>query len=1166
MLKKRIITTAVFLLIAGYAFQDARADIPASERNALADLYSSTGGAGWNDSTGWNSSPGTECGWYGVTCDSEVSHVTMIDLSSNSLKGNIPGSLKDLTELSLINLSYNSLSGSIPDSVANLANLAALDLGVNSLTGNIPTGLGNISSLRYIFLHYNRLTGEIPPELGNLAKLRLLKLGNNELTGSIPAELGNLADLQYLTLYKNRLQGSIPPELGNLAKLRELSLQSNMLSGGIPTELGNLASLAPGKSDFRWNALYTDDDSLSIFLSTVQDSGDWESTQTVAPVNPAPGTPAPASVPLSWTGGGFADEYEIVYAANPGGPYTAFGTVAGKEAEVTGLAPGRTWYFRVRSVAYPHADNLNTVFSGYSEEVSAVTLGFTLPEVTTADISSVTVSSASGGGNVTSDTSVKITARGVCWNTSSVPDTVNPSEYTCPSDGSGTGSFTSEITGLDPGMIYHVRAYAVCSTGAVFGNSVIFTTLPEEPVPLPKITVTAPADGTFFTENMIVVSGTARSGLNIVSVTVNGAEALKVPESGSEVFFKHTVYFSSGTDLLQITVIATDLARRTGTVTLTAEYDNTAPVITFSSPDPAPAGEIIPVTETPYTVSGTVVEKNLAGVSINGKNFYVLPSVGDDSWFFEGSAALVRGQEFPAIIEAWDHAGNRTYYELVLRLDSALEIEVITPKQGAEFVVNEPTFDVNITVRVPGIAENDTVRVSIDGAEATTLNISGITANGTLNIAASDGKHRLVAEAVSTAGDVLAETSASFTVINMMNIPLSLERQDPENNARNIEPDAFIAFYFNKTAEPQQLEIKVLETVHGLVYETPKPGADLTQHNKIGFIEVHRDREPVPGGISHFQYNNMAAFYPARYFAYGGTVYTEIRYKGKELARSVFNIRPLPTFIRGFVSDQFGNQLEGIKVELPELGMKAVTDKDGAYGFGFRESAGQAVPPGRHKAIINSRMKNSAFGTVTIWLYVEQGRLNSVGVTPLPFLNHDEPFRRVRSGQAQAVLASGELILDFHDVLLRFPDQRNEGDVHVQFTEMFRVPYRSLPSAMPQWLFAVQPAGIEVVSGNVGIAFSMLPLHGTYNYVSQIGDRVVLVGLNPNALLITPVGVGFVDTEKKQVLSEGKVELKHLDYLGYAVAVPDMQPILEQYAKGKISLVRMIAELESLRQ
>ncbi|MCP4488133.1 MAG: hypothetical protein GY820_12555, partial [Gammaproteobacteria bacterium] len=147
MLRKSIMATAVFLVITGCAYQAALADIPASERNALTGLYSSTNGPGWDDSTGWNGSPGTECQWYGVTCDSQGTHVTRIDLDSNSLEGNLPESLGNLTELSLINLSYNSLSGSIPVSAGNLAKLAALDLGVNSLTGNIPPELGNIPSL-----------------------------------------------------------------------------------------------------------------------------------------------------------------------------------------------------------------------------------------------------------------------------------------------------------------------------------------------------------------------------------------------------------------------------------------------------------------------------------------------------------------------------------------------------------------------------------------------------------------------------------------------------------------------------------------------------------------------------------------------------------------------------------------------------------------------------------------------------------------------------------------------------------------------------------------------------------------------------------------------------------------------------------------------------------
>ena len=96
-----------------------------------------------------------------------------------------------------------------------------------------------------------------------------------------------------------------------------------------------------------------------------------------------------------------------------------------------------------------------------------------LPKITTTAVSSITTTSASSGGNVTSDGGASVTARGICWSTSANP-TISNSKTT---DGTGTGSFTSSITGLSSGTTYHVRAYATNTDGTGYGNEVTFKTL-----------------------------------------------------------------------------------------------------------------------------------------------------------------------------------------------------------------------------------------------------------------------------------------------------------------------------------------------------------------------------------------------------------------------------------------------------------------------------------------------------------------------------------------------------------------------------------------------------------------------------------------------------------------------------------------------------------------
>jgi len=96
-----------------------------------------------------------------------------------------------------------------------------------------------------------------------------------------------------------------------------------------------------------------------------------------------------------------------------------------------------------------------------------------IPVVTTSPVTNITATSATSGGTVTSDDGSTLTERGVCWNTSSNP-TLSDSHT---NDGSETGTFTSDITGLTENTTYSARAYATNSAGVGYGETVSFTTL-----------------------------------------------------------------------------------------------------------------------------------------------------------------------------------------------------------------------------------------------------------------------------------------------------------------------------------------------------------------------------------------------------------------------------------------------------------------------------------------------------------------------------------------------------------------------------------------------------------------------------------------------------------------------------------------------------------------
>jgi uncharacterized protein (TIGR02145 family) len=97
-----------------------------------------------------------------------------------------------------------------------------------------------------------------------------------------------------------------------------------------------------------------------------------------------------------------------------------------------------------------------------------------LASVTTNSVTNLTAASATVTGNILSDGGATVTARGVCWSTSAQPTTADSKTIA----GSGTGTFTSLITGLTGSTIYYARAYATNSAGTAYGNEISFTTNP----------------------------------------------------------------------------------------------------------------------------------------------------------------------------------------------------------------------------------------------------------------------------------------------------------------------------------------------------------------------------------------------------------------------------------------------------------------------------------------------------------------------------------------------------------------------------------------------------------------------------------------------------------------------------------------------------------------
>ena len=97
--------------------------------------------------------------------------------------------------------------------------------------------------------------------------------------------------------------------------------------------------------------------------------------------------------------------------------------------------------------------------------------------VTTSEVTEITSNSAICGGHVTADNGSTVTAKGVCWSTNKNP-TIDDNKTT---DGSGVGSFTSNLSNLEPNTTYYVRAFAINAAGTSYGEQKSFTTLTAGP-------------------------------------------------------------------------------------------------------------------------------------------------------------------------------------------------------------------------------------------------------------------------------------------------------------------------------------------------------------------------------------------------------------------------------------------------------------------------------------------------------------------------------------------------------------------------------------------------------------------------------------------------------------------------------------------------------------
>ncbi len=252
---------------------------------------------------------------------------------------------------------------------------------------------------------------------------------------------------------------------------------------------------------------------------------------------------------ISSDGGNAVVMRGICYSLTPA-PTTAQNVVekgggtGGFTGDMTGLTPGTTYYLRAFAT--------NSAGTAYGNELTFVTNPILVPVVTTSTVTTITRISANSGGNVTNDGGSAVLTKGICFGTLPSP-TISQNVV---EGGSGTGSFTANLTLLIPGTTYYVRAYATNIAGIAYGTEISFSTNPIVP---PVLTTNSVSSLT----RISAVTGGNVSNDGGSPVTVRGVcyGTVPNPTTGSDVVEKGTGTGSFGADLTLLTPGTTYYAR-----------------------------------------------------------------------------------------------------------------------------------------------------------------------------------------------------------------------------------------------------------------------------------------------------------------------------------------------------------------------------------------------------------------------------------------------------------------------------------------------------------------------------------------------------------------------------------------------------------------------------
>jgi hypothetical protein len=335
---------------------------------------------------------------------------------------------------------------------------------------------------------------------------------------------------------------------------------------------------------------------------------------------------------------------------------------------------------------------------------------------TTTPATSITTTTATLAGNVSSNGGSALTDEGIVYSTSASPTIGSGTQV---SAGTTTvGAFSSNVTGLTMGTLYHYQAYAINAVGTTYGGDQTFSTLAGAVLSSSSPTLTAQTTnyGTAATAGTFSVSGTNMT-----------AGILVTPPTGFEVSTDNATFSSTITVGAAGTIASTPVYVRLAANTVSGSYSGNVQLTSLGATEvdvaiaSSTVNAVLPtITDLPVTTVSTTAATMNATVTDGGAATTVTFLVSTvQATVAGGGGSVPTGSGNGLSITAGSGNTSSNFTDVVLSAGTTYYYQVHASNSAGAVVGAVGSFTALPSAPSPSVAGNSATVVSIDWAAAT---------------------------------------------------------------------------------------------------------------------------------------------------------------------------------------------------------------------------------------------------------------------------------------------------------------------------------------------------------------------------------------------------------------------------------------------------------------